>query len=200
MSIFYALAAPARRNMDVGGYGPRLARSLSSGRPQAEPVGLAGTTLRICSQPQLFLALAERAQPQGIELDEARGIAVIVSHRTFLEGDEILIVQRILALAADHDDISLVEFQAHPTGDIGLAVIDRRLQHLALRREPEAVVDEIGIFRHQLVLEMSRTAIERDRFDAAMRHQQNGAARRLVYAPRLHADETVFHQILSLIH
>src|SRR6266850_1288214 len=89
-------------------------------------------------QPQLLLALAERAQPQGVELDEARGVTMIVGDRAFLEGDEILIVQRILALAPDHDDVALVEFEAHAAGDIGLAVIDRRLQHLALRREPEA--------------------------------------------------------------
>src|SRR5882762_8418114 len=52
-----------------------------------------------CLQPQLLLALAERAQPQGVELDEARGVAMIVGHGTFLEGDEVLIVQRIFALA-----------------------------------------------------------------------------------------------------
>src|ERR1700694_4435808 len=43
--------------------------------------------------PQLLLAWAERAQPQGVELDEARGIAMIVGDRAFLEGDEVLIVQ-----------------------------------------------------------------------------------------------------------
>ncbi len=43
-----------------------------------------------------------------------------------------------------------------------LAVVDRRLQHLALGREPEAVVDELGIARHQLVLQMHGAAVERD--------------------------------------
>src|SRR4030088_3453336 len=97
-------------------------------------------------QPQFLPALAERAQPQGVEPDEARGVTMIVGDRTFLEGDEILIVQRIPALAPDHDDVALVELDAHAAGDIGLAVIDRRLQHLALRREPETVVDELGLF------------------------------------------------------
>src|SRR5258705_1575351 len=36
--------APAPRKIGAGGYGSRLARSLSSGRPKAGPVGLAGTT------------------------------------------------------------------------------------------------------------------------------------------------------------
>ena len=42
---------------------------------------------------------------------------------------------------------------------------------------------------------MRRTAIERDRFDAAMRGEQDGAARRLVHAARLHADEAVLDQV-----
>jgi len=33
-------------------------------------------------QPRLLLALAERAQPQGVELDEAGGVAMIVGNRT----------------------------------------------------------------------------------------------------------------------
>ena len=32
-------------------------------------------------QPQLLLALAERAQPQGVELDEAGGVAMMVGNR-----------------------------------------------------------------------------------------------------------------------
>src|SRR5258708_11279303 len=82
---------------NAGGYGSRF-RGDDIGRES-------------CLQPQLLLALAERAQPQGVEFDEARGVTVVVGDRAFLEGDEILIVQRILALAAYHDDVALVEFQ-----------------------------------------------------------------------------------------
>src|SRR5260221_1381612 len=64
--------------------------------------------VRAALQSQLLLALAERAQPQGVELDEAGGVAVIVGDRAFLEGDEVLIVQRVLALASNHDDVALV--------------------------------------------------------------------------------------------
>ncbi len=38
--------------------------------------------MRESLQPQLLLALAERAQPQGVELDEAGGVAMIVGDRT----------------------------------------------------------------------------------------------------------------------
>src|SRR5436190_7785246 len=44
MSAVDRTAAPASYKMDICGYGSRLAWSLSSGRPEAGPVGLAGTT------------------------------------------------------------------------------------------------------------------------------------------------------------
>ena len=76
-----------------------------------------------------------------------------------------------------------------------LALVDQRLQHLALGREPEAVVDQLGVARHQLVLEVRGAAVERDRFDGAVRGEQDGAAGRLVDAARLHADEAVLDQV-----
>src|SRR3954469_9836495 len=82
-------------------------------------------------QTQLLLALAKRAQPQRIETDEACGIAMVVGDRAFFEGDEILIVERIGALAADHRNAALVELEPYAAGDVGLRVIDRGLQHLA---------------------------------------------------------------------
>src|SRR5205807_8272853 len=60
---------------------------------------------------------------------------------------------------------------------------------------PEAVVDQLGVTRHQLVLEMRGAAVERDLLDAAVRRQQDRAAGRLVHPARLHADETVLDQI-----
>ena len=42
---------------------------------------------------------------------------------------------------------------------------------------------------------MHRAAVERDRFDAAMGGEQDGAAGRLVDAARLHADEAVLDQV-----
>ena len=76
-----------------------------------------------------------------------------------------------------------------------LALVDRRLQHLALGREPEAVVDQLGVARHQLVLEVRRGAIERDELDAPMGGKQDRAAGRFVDAAGLHADEAVLDQV-----
>ena len=47
-------------------------------------------------------------------------------------------------------------------------------------REPEAVIDQLGIFRHELVLEMRGTPVERGRFHRAVGGKQDGAARGLV--------------------
>src|SRR5207248_2845257 len=90
---------------------------------------------------------------------------------------------------------TLIEFQPDAALDLLLALIDRRLQHLALGREPEPVVDQLGIARHQLVLEMHRAAVEAEALDAAMRRQQDRAARRLVNAARFHTDKAVLDEI-----
>src|SRR5260370_1449780 len=59
---------------------------------------------------RLAIALGERPQPQRVELDEAAGVVVVVGDGAFLEGDEVLVVERIGAVAADQDHIALVEF------------------------------------------------------------------------------------------
>src|SRR3546814_10569493 len=80
-----------------------------------------------------------------------------------------LAVEAERRLAADDAGVALVKLEADGAGDVRLAMVDRRLQHLAFGREPEAVVDELGIFRHQLVLEVRGAAVERDAFDTTMR-------------------------------
>src|SRR5690349_12135559 len=134
-------------------------------------------------------------QAQGVEADEAGGVAMVVAALPFLEGDEVLVVERQRALAADDDRIALVELHADAAGDMLLALVDQGLQHLALGREPEAVIDQPGIARHQLVPEMHGAAVERDALDAAVRGEEDGAAGRLVHAARLHPDEAVLDQI-----
>src|SRR5205823_2797120 len=76
-----------------------------------------------------------------------------------------------------------------------LALVDRRLEHLALGREPEAVVDEAGVARHQLVLEVHSATVERDALYATMRGEQDRTTGRLVDPARLHADEAVLDQV-----
>src|ERR1700732_219239 len=98
-------------------------------------------------------------------------------------------------LSADDARRTLVELQSHDALHILLALVDQRLEHVALGGEPEAVVDQLGIARHQLVLQMPGAAVEGQALDPAMRGLQDRPARRLVDAPRFHADETVLDEI-----
>src|SRR3954454_10891561 len=76
-----------------------------------------------------------------------------------------------------------------------LALVDRGLEHLALGCEPEAVVDEARVTRHQFVLEVHCSAVERDALDAAMGSKEDRSAGGLVNAPRFHPDEPIFDEI-----
>ena len=74
-------------------------------------------------------------------------------------------------------------------------MIDQRLQHLALGGEPETIVNQFGITRRELVLQMCGAPVERQRLDPAMREVEDRAAGRLVHAARLHADETILDEV-----
>ncbi len=52
-------------------------------------------SITLLSASGLAVALGERAQAQGVELDKALGIAVIIGGGAFLESHEILIVKRV---------------------------------------------------------------------------------------------------------
>src|SRR5690242_8685944 len=133
-------------------------------------------------------------QTQRVELDEALGIALIV-YDVLLERDMREDVEGFRRFTPDHPDMALVELEADRALDVVLALVDQGLEHLALRGEPETVIDELGITRHQLVLEMGRAAVERDALDAAMGALQDGAAGGFIDATRFHPDEAVLDQI-----
>src|SRR5262249_8674628 len=93
--------------------------------------------------------------------------------------------------------MALVELELDRSGHELLRRVDGGLQHLALGREPEAVVDQLAVFMHELVLAVGCAAIERDGFDPTVRGEQDGAAGGLVHAARLHADEAILDEIES---
>src|SRR3712207_2531902 len=112
---------------------------------------------------------ADDAQAQRVQLDEAFGVALVVGAGVVLEGNDLVRIERLWRLAADDRGQALVELEAYGAGHVLLTVVDRRLQHLALGREPESVVNELCVARHQLVLEVHGALAERDLLDAAMR-------------------------------
>src|SRR5208282_6693672 len=79
-----------------------------------------------------------RGQPQDV--DEPSGILLVeaVAHG---EPGQVSVVERVLGLPASDRDVALVEAQAHAAGNLGLCLADERVERLAQRREPQAVVD-----------------------------------------------------------
>ena len=70
------------------------------------------------------------AHAQRIELDEAAGVGLVVGAAVFVEGGDVRVEQRIgLRVAADDDDIALVQLEPYPAVDALLRVVDQRLQH-----------------------------------------------------------------------
>src|SRR5947207_11839969 len=167
----------------------RAAAALSGSHRLPPPPHSGGGTRRLSLIP-----LRGEAEAQCLQADKALGVALVVN-LVFLEGDVRQAVEAVRRLPPDDRRRALIEFQPHTPLDLLLALIDRRLQHLALGREPEPVVDQLGIARHQLVLEMHRAAVEAEALDATMRRQQDRATRSLVDAARLHADKAVLDEI-----
>ena len=50
---------------------------------------------------------AQSAQAQGLELDEARGVSLVVGAAVILKGRERLVVQAVRAFASHQDDVAL---------------------------------------------------------------------------------------------
>src|SRR5688500_52782 len=63
---------------------------------------------RVFSLSEQLAALAGGdAHAQGVELDEARRVRLVVSAAVFLEGRDVGVEQRVVGLAANHDDVAL---------------------------------------------------------------------------------------------
>src|SRR3990167_1471255 len=148
--------------------------------------------------PCLFflVQIGRDAQTQRVELDEARRILLVVGALVVLEGGDGRVEQRVgLRVAANDNHVALVQFDAHPAVHALLGVVDQRLQCLAFRRPPVAVVNHRRVARHQVVFQVRDFAVQRDRLDGAVRLEHDRAAGGLVAATRLHADVAVLHQV-----
>src|ERR1700720_4478218 len=66
----------------------------------AIPFDMRGYSLRKNSTGDPAGAFGQRPQPQGVELDEPRSVAMVIGDCAFLEGHEILIVERRRARTA----------------------------------------------------------------------------------------------------
>src|SRR5438067_498604 len=146
--------------------------------------GATGGARRQCLSLSPFAAeLRLDAHAQRVEPNEARGILLVVRAAIVLERRDSGIEKRIRRRIAPYDHrAALVELHAHRAIDVPLRGIDQGLQHLSLGRPPVAVIDELRVSRHQIVLEMGDLAVEANRFDGPMRLEQDRSSWRLVAA------------------
>lgn len=82
---------------------------------------------------------------QAEEVDEALRVVVVVKVAGG-EGGDALVVERVRGGGACLDDVALVELELHFAGHIPLCGLDKRLQRLAKRGEPLALVDHLREF------------------------------------------------------
>src|SRR5262249_45597159 len=118
------------------------------------------TSMRTRSAP----VIAQRAdlQAQGVQVDEALGIALAIDG-VRLERGKVGPVKRARRPPARHRGVALVQRESHRPGHVLGNLVHQPLQRAALRREPEAVIDHLGVARDQRVAQMQDLTVERDR-------------------------------------
>ena len=109
--------------------------------------------------PQLPPLQGLNLQPQRIQPDKATGFGLGVD-RILLEGSEALLIQRVRRLPPHRGAVTLVQLQPHYAAYRGLSGVHGTLQESHLRREPEAVVAELGLALHQAVANLHHLAIQ----------------------------------------
>lgn len=145
----------------------------------------------------LFVDAGKLLEAQAVEVDEARGVVlvvVLIGVVAFHRGDGVA-VERVRTAAASVHDVSFVEFEAYFAVDGFLGLGNQSLDGFALGGEPEAVVDHGGVFGDKGVAYFLGFAVHGDGFDVAVSSQQDGAAGGFVDAAALHADEAVFDDV-----
>src|SRR5471032_1416041 len=80
-------------------------------------------------------ALRGNAQPQGVQLDEAARVGLVVGAAVVFHGGDGLVEERVLRLASRGEHGALVELHAYPSVHVLLGGVDQTLQKLSLRAE-----------------------------------------------------------------
>ena len=135
-------------------------------------------------------------QAQGVEPDEAGGVVLVVGlGRVGFHRGDVRVVEAHRGFAAGDHDVTLVEFHAHGAGHVPLALGHVGLEREAFGRKPEAVINQLGIFRDECVALVHDLPIHRERLHLPVREMQDRAAGRLIHAPRFHAHVAVLHHV-----
>src|SRR5262245_55579088 len=108
-----------------------------------------------------------------------------------LVGGQLLAVQTVVALAADHRHFSLQQLHPHYTVYKSLTACDEAREIIVQSAEPQSIVDQIGVFLRDQGLEALLLLAETQRFQLAVRIVQDECPGGLVQLARLDADQAV---------
>ena len=135
-------------------------------------------------------------QAQGVELDEAGGVVLVVGlGRVGIHRGDVRIVKAHRGFAAGNHDVALIQLHPHGAGHVLLALGHERLQRQPFRREPVAVIHQLRVARDERVAQVHDLPVHRKAFHLPVRVVQNRAAGRLIHAPRFHAHVAVLHHV-----
>src|SRR5205807_4198916 len=130
---------------------------------------------------------------KGKQIDEAfRVFRVITAH---LEAGEVGSIKREGRNALGDVTRAFPQFQADSTGDALLRHIEKSIERLAQRREPQAVINEFGVAIRKRLLEVCGLAVDGEPFELLVRFHEQSTPGSFVSAARLHADESVFDEV-----
>src|SRR5690606_33148328 len=107
-----------------------------------------------------FGELPPDAQAQGVELDEAVGVALVVD-AVLLEGDDVLAVKAVRRAASEDRHGALVELHPYVAGYRLLDIVHQALQGLTFGRVPEAVVDGSRVTRNEVIAQLHYLPVQR---------------------------------------
>src|ERR1035437_8732381 len=108
------------------------------------------------------------ARGQGKNADEALGVLLVVAV-AHGERRQLLGVEREGTGAPGDADVALVERELDRAGHVLLGLQDKAVECLAQRREPQSVVDQVGVLEGDALLEVRDLALQRKRFKLTMR-------------------------------
>ena len=134
-----------------------------------------GGSLREAAAPELHTGLRVRGllerrahlDRQADQVDEAARVALIVFGAHGEAGD-IERIERIRRLAADRLDVAFVEPQRHLARSGFAGLFEERIERFAQRREPQAVVNHLGVIERELLFVVRHVFRQRQRFQLAI--------------------------------
>src|SRR3984957_13905052 len=94
-----------------------------------------------------------------------------------------------------HVDVALVQRKADGTGDQLLGVVDKRVEGFAQWGKPQAEVNQLSVFETNLLFVVHHFAVQGQRLELAVCGGDQGAARGLIEAAALDANEAILYQV-----